>query len=140
MFQKCHTERNSLFIYFCIFCVFLSTVNFDLLYNVFILSFYPRVLIIPFVYKACSKGSTIVVLIWLTCISSLINIRVFAITRSPFHCVSPYFNSFSIQTAHKSTITLVSALVYSILLDYQRLQRLLAMLSRFVKSIFTLYE
>ena len=70
-----------------------------------------------FVCKALSTDDTVVELISLNMVFSFINIPVFAITRTPFHCVSPYFKSFSTQTAHTSTVTLVSALGYTISLD-----------------------
>ena len=71
-----------------------------------------------FICKALPMDDTVVELTSLKIMSSFINIRVFAITGTPFHCVSPYFKSFSTQTAHKSTITLVSALVYTVSLEY----------------------
>ena len=71
-----------------------------------------------FICMALSTDDTVVELTSLKIVSSFINVRVFAITRTPFHCVSPYFKSLSTQTAHTSTVTLVFALVHTILLDY----------------------
>ena len=76
-----------------------------------------------FICKALPTDDTVVELISLKIVSSFINIRVFAITRTLLHCVSPYFKSLSMETAHKSTITLVSALLHTISLEYQRLRR-----------------